>query len=286
MIDKKFWVLCEITPQYIPTNILQISLTNQLNGIKKAEKFMWNKEIERDFMELKKAFTKGGIQAFPNFGVGDRFIQTTDGSKENITGVLSQVQDGQERFLGCWGRKCRSGGFFILSVRQKIRFIKDRCGCDTCLTKTWSMPVRAGEHVPSLTRYVREKMYVDLVSMSETIRINLYMLTAEDSFSRYCRAYMIPNKEAHTLAKVLMDQHFNVYGLPDQLHSYIGKEFVNNFRRELFFEFKIQHTMTLPYKRSSNPVESFHRTLTAMLKSRGLGVQNNWDLWLNASVCI
>ena len=24
----------------------------------------------------------------------------------NIVGVLSQVQDGQERFLGCWGRKC------------------------------------------------------------------------------------------------------------------------------------------------------------------------------------
>ena len=31
---------------------------------------------------------------------------TTDWSKENITGVLSQVQNGQERFLGCWGRKC------------------------------------------------------------------------------------------------------------------------------------------------------------------------------------
>ena len=67
---------------------------------------MWNEEIEQDFVELKRAFTEGGIQAFPDFGVGDLFILTTDWSKENIAGVLAQVQDGQERFLGCWGRKC------------------------------------------------------------------------------------------------------------------------------------------------------------------------------------
>ena len=73
-----------------------------------------------------------------------------------------------------------------------------------------------------------EKLYLDLVTMSETIRGNQYMLTAEVSFSRYCRVYPIPNKEAHTMAKVLMDQHFNVHGLPNQLHSDNGRKFVNN----------------------------------------------------------
>ena len=104
--------------------------------------------------------------------------------------------------------------------------------------------------MPSLTWYVGKKE--DLVSMSETMRGNRYMLKAVDSF----------NKEAHTVAKVLMDQHFNVYGLLDQLHSDNGKEFVNNLWRELFSEFKIQHTTTPPYNLSSNPVEHFHRTIT------------------------
>ena len=90
---------CTFIPQYS-------ALTNRLNRIKKAEKFLWNKEIEQDFIELKKAFPEGGIHAFPDFGVGDPFILLTDWSKENIPGVLSQVQDGQERFLRCWGRKC------------------------------------------------------------------------------------------------------------------------------------------------------------------------------------
>ena len=79
-----------------------------------------------------------------------------------------------------------------------------------------------------------------------------------------------------------MDHHFNVYGLPDQLHSDNGREFVNNLWRELISEFKIQHTTTLPYNPSSNPVERFHRTLTAMLRTWGPGVQDHWDLWLNA----
>ena len=92
---------------YYPTFILQYSaLTNWLNRIKMAKKFLWNEEIEQDFIKLKKAFTEGGIQAFPDFGVGDAFILTPDWIKENMEGVLSQVQDGQERFLGCWRRKC------------------------------------------------------------------------------------------------------------------------------------------------------------------------------------
>ena len=118
-------------------------------------------------------------------------------------------------------------GFFLLSTRQKLHFSNSRG--DTCLTKEGSMLVRTGEHVPSLTGYVGENLYVDLVTMLNTMRGNCYLLTAEDCLSRYCRVYLILNKEAHTMVK--MDKHFNVYGLPDQLHSDKGKEFVNNLWR-------------------------------------------------------
>ena len=100
----------------------------------------------------------------------------------------------------------------------------------------------------------------------------------EDSFSRYCCVYPIPNKKAHTVPKVLMDKHFNNYVLPDQLHSDNGKEFVYNLWRELFSDFKIKHTTTPPYNLSSNPVEHFHRTIIAILLTSGPEVQDNWDL--------
>ena len=74
---------------YYHTFIPQYSvLTNRLTRIKKAEKFLPNKEIEQDFFELKRAFTEGGVQAFPDFGEGDPFILTTDWSKENFKSLI------------------------------------------------------------------------------------------------------------------------------------------------------------------------------------------------------
>ena len=72
-------------------------------------------------------------------------------------------------------------GFFMLSARPKLRYLNE--GCDTCIVKERSVPSRVGEHVPSLTGYVGEKLYIDLVAMSDTVRGNRYLLTAEDSFS-------------------------------------------------------------------------------------------------------
>ena len=72
-------------------------------------------------------------------------------------------------------------GFFLLSERQKICFFNG--GWDICLTKEQSTPVQTGEQVPLLTGYVEEKLYKDLVSMSETMSVNRYVFMAEDSFS-------------------------------------------------------------------------------------------------------
>ena len=73
------------------------------------------------------------------------------------------------------------------------------------------MPSWVREHVPSLTGYVGEKLYKYLVAMSDTVRGNCYLHRAKDSFSRYCHAYPIQNKEAKIVAKVLLDQHCNIF---------------------------------------------------------------------------
>ena len=86
-------------------------------------------------------------------------------------------------------------GFFLLSARQKIHFLNG--GCDTCLTKEQIIPVRTGVHVPSLAGYVGKKLYVDLVSMSETIIGNQYMLIIVDinpelqGFIKSCQEILI-----------------------------------------------------------------------------------------------
>ena len=72
------------------------ALTNRMNLMKKADKFKWSDDSEKDFMELKEEFTAGKIQANPYFDSYESFMLTTDWSALNIAGVLFQKQDGEE----------------------------------------------------------------------------------------------------------------------------------------------------------------------------------------------
>ena len=45
-------------------------------------------------------------------------------------------------------------------------------------------------------RGVLEKVFIDLVLMSETVRKNRYLLTVQDGLTRFASAYPICNKEA------------------------------------------------------------------------------------------
>ena len=80
---------CGFIPRYS-------ALTN-----KNALKFEWSEDMEKDFKELKTEFTAGMIQAYPNFDSNKPFIHTTDWSALNIAGILSQKQEGVERFICC-----------------------------------------------------------------------------------------------------------------------------------------------------------------------------------------
>ena len=106
-------------------------------------------------------------------------------------------------------------------------------------------------------RGVLEKVFIDLVLMSETVRKNLYLLTVQDGFTRFASAYPICNKEAGTVARVLIREHFS--------------------------ELKILHTKTPPYNPSSYIVEGWHRTIMSILRTMASEMQNEWDLGVKAA---
>ena len=83
---------------YIPRHS---ALTNCMNAMRKGVKFEWSEDMEQDFKELKAEFTAGKIQAFTDFNSRKPFIIPTDYSALNIGVILSQKQDGVERFIGC-----------------------------------------------------------------------------------------------------------------------------------------------------------------------------------------
>ena len=107
--------------------------------------------------------------------------------------------------------------FSVLLARDKIRRLVERC--DICLTKERSIKPKMVPHLPSTcVGNVGEKVFIDLVTLSET-RKNCYLLTVQEGFTRFTSAYPICNKEAGTVARVLIPEHFSVFGLPNQIFT-------------------------------------------------------------------
>ena len=55
-----------------------------------------------------------------------------------------------------------------------------------------------------------------------------------DAFSKFSMAVVMPNQQAKTVAKALVDKWFYVYGIPTRINSNEGKSFDNKIIKQLF----------------------------------------------------
>jgi transposase InsO family protein len=78
------------------------------------------------------------------------------------------------------------------------------------------------------------------------------ILCITDAFTKYAVATSIPNKDAQTVAKAIFEQWFCKFGIPAQIHTDGGKEFVNKLLAELCELLNVQHTKTTPYHPQCN----------------------------------
>ena len=121
--------------------------------------------MEKDFLELKVEFSAGRIQAYPDF-------DSDEVKLEEVFKICHEGVAGGHRVVAGTSDKFQRT-FFMMSAREKIRRLVDRC--NICLAKERSIQAKRGPHMPSTVGNVGEKVCIDLVSMSETVRKNRYM---------------------------------------------------------------------------------------------------------------
>jgi hypothetical protein len=72
----------------------------------------------------------------------------------------------------------------------------------------------------------------------------------------------IDSKDVETVAKAIFENWFCKFGIPPQLHTDGGKEFVIKLSAELFELLNVQHSKTSPYHPQCNAqVEVFNKTV-------------------------
>ena len=80
----------------------------------------------------------------------------------------------------------------------------------------------------------------------------MYIFTCIDVFSKWAEAYPIRNKEAATVAKVLVEKVICRFGTPLSILSDQGKEVDGDIMREICHLLEIDKLHTSVYKPSTN----------------------------------
>jgi hypothetical protein len=73
-----------------------------------------------------------------------------------------------------------------------------------------------------------------------------YILCITDVLTKYAVVTSIPNKDAETVAKAVFENWFCKFGIPAQMQTDGGKEFINKVSAELFELLNVHHSKTSP----------------------------------------
>jgi len=118
--------------------------------------------------------------------------------------------------------------------------------------------------------------------MPLTPRGNCWIFVLTDHFTRWADALAIPDASAPTVARVLDENVFCYFGLPEQLHSDQGAQFQSQLLSDLCRVWGVNKSRTIPYHPQGNGVvERTNRVLGDSLRSLLLGRgQEEWDVVL------
>ena len=93
-------------------------------------------------------------------------------------------------------------------------------------------------------------------------------LVMTDAFSKFSVAVVMPNQQAKTVAKALVDKWSYTYGIPTRMHSNQGKDFDNTIIEQLCKIYGVKQSTTTPYNPHGNsPCKRLNCTLQNLLKT-------------------
>ena len=104
------------------------------------------------------------------------------------------------------------------------------------------------------------------VDLSRDGKENILVLT--DDFTKFSQAFITNNQKALTVAKILIEKWFYVYGILAHSYGDKGQSFENAIISKLYSMYNIKQSMTTPYNPCGNSIcKRFNHTLLGLLQS-------------------
>ncbi|MCG8033694.1 MAG: DDE-type integrase/transposase/recombinase, partial [Candidatus Thiodiazotropha taylori] len=152
-------------------------------------------------------------------------------------------------------------------------------GCEACVKRKEPIPTKRAPMQIVRSGYPMERIALDILGeLPLTSNGNKYIVVVADYFTKWTEALPMPNMEACTVAKLLVEEILCRFGLPQTIHSDQGRQFESHLFQEMCKLLGIEKTRTTPYHpQSDGMVERFNRTLATMLSAYVSKNQKDWD---------
>jgi transposase InsO family protein len=123
-----------------------------------------------------------------------------------------------------------------------------------------------------------EKLFIDYVGpLPRSKSGNSFLLVCVDAFSKF--VWLLPLRQANARLTIiaLQNQIFQHFGIPSNLVSDNGPQFMSAEFRRMCFAHGIRHVTTSPYYPQPSHAERFNRNLRSALIAYHANQQNCWD---------
>ena len=97
-----------------------------------------------------------------------------------------------------------------------------------------------------------------------------YILYLVDVFSRFTIGVFIPNKEAVTVAEMILAKWISVFGIMNQCHNDRGSEFLNSEMFKLLDYLGVKHTATASYSPNMNGLNERNHAIVDRMMNKML----------------
>ncbi|KAM8701682.1 hypothetical protein ACLKA7_000915 [Drosophila subpalustris] len=193
--------------------------------------------------------------------------------------LVQQAHEGEGRMHGGVGKTLARLQQFYYWPRMTVQVRQYVLGCETCKeTKHTTQITRPPMGKEVLTDRPMQKLYLDFLGKYPRSRKgNAYILIALDHFTKFVWLRAITNATALATVKILKDEIFSHFGVPEVIHTDNGKQFTSQEFAALMQHHGIKHLRTGNYSAQANASERVNQSVLAAIRTHVNEDQTTWD---------
>lgn len=154
--------------------------------------------------------------------------------------------------------------------------------CDKCQRQKHSLPIKEPMNITTTANTAFEKVYLDLVGPFDVDYSNYsYVLTIQCELTKYVEAYPLVTKKTDEVAKTFVNNFILRYGVPREIATDRGKEFIATTFKEVCKLLQIKQLNSTAYHHQSiGALEVSHKNLNSFLRIQTDNHPETWSSWL------